>query len=62
MSYDSLYRRAEEKNEAERHQFYAGADRVIKSMPESLCKRRKRTLEPEGDEDNGNSNDRNSSI
>lgn len=51
MNYDSLYRQAEEKTESERHQFYAGADRAIKLMPESLRLRRKASLIPEGEED-----------
>lgn len=62
MNQDTLTRMIEQATPKERRQFYAFAQRKIKLMPESLLLRRKASLIPESEEENGNRNDRNRCI
>ncbi len=62
MNHDSITRKIEQLTPKERHQYYAFAQRKIKLMPESLRLRRKASLIPESEEENGNRNDRNRCI
>jgi len=50
MTYATIREMLECATERERHQFLAGAQKIIKLTENSLHKRRKKSLEPEGEE------------